>query len=61
MIFIIGTHHERQHNGIGSTTSNSNRDFVNYIKKVAKKYKADFIGEEFNDEALKNHGLLRTP
>jgi len=53
MIFLVGTHHERQHNGLGSLTNNANKDFIEYIKKVAIQKQIDLIAEEFSEEALK--------
>lgn len=53
MIFLVGTHHERQHNGIGSTRTEDNKDFVKFLKEQATQKNVALIAEELNEEALK--------
>ncbi len=61
MIFLIGTHHERQHNGHGSKSNADNKDFAKYVRQIISEEKIYLIGEEFSKEALeKSHASKST-
>lgn len=60
MVFLVGTHHERQHNGHGSKKMNNNQDFVEYIKENINKQNITIIAEEFSEEALGKSGATES-
>ena len=61
MIYLIGTTHELQHNGLGSVDEISRNKFASYLERLTTEYGASLIAEEFNEEALrKSNATLGT-